>query len=112
MKRINLNTVLLFLGAIAVFAPDVASVAAWLAGAGIEWLAPVARMLGALALLLSSLPRIITRLRPVLSMLNLASPAGQSHLDAQDEQESAPLTSNGRAASAVVVSVEGKETSK
>lgn len=77
MKRINLNTVLLVLGAAALFAPDVAEVAAMLAGTGVPWLGTVARVFGAAALLLSSLPRIIGRLRPILAALGLATPPEQ-----------------------------------
>lgn len=73
-KRINLNTVLAVLGLSAVFAPDVADVAAAIAGTGVPWLSTVARGLGAAALLLSSLPRIVGRLRPLLAALNLATP--------------------------------------
>ena len=71
---LNPNTVLLVLGVAATFGPDIAEVATWLAGSGVAWLGPVARVLGAGALLLSSLPRIITRLRPALAALNLATP--------------------------------------
>jgi len=74
MKRINLNTVLLVLGLLAEFGPDVAGLSAALANAGVGWLVPVSRVLGAAALLLSSLPRIIGRLRPALAALNLATP--------------------------------------
>jgi len=74
MKRINLNTVLLALGGLAVFAPDVAALASVLQGWGVTWLAVPIRVLGAAALLLSSLPRIIGRLRPLLAALNLATP--------------------------------------
>jgi hypothetical protein len=75
MKRINLNTVLAVLGGLAVFAPDVAALASVLQGWGVTWLAVPIRVLGAAALLLSSLPRIIGRLRPLLAALNLASPS-------------------------------------
>jgi len=74
MKRINLNTVLAVLGGLAVFAPDVAALASVLQGWGVTWLSVPIRVLGAAALLLSSLPRIIGRLRPVLAALNLATP--------------------------------------
>jgi len=74
MKRLNLNTVLAVLGGLAVFAPDVAALASVLQGWGVTWLAVPIRVLGASALLLSSLPRIIGRLRPVLAALNLATP--------------------------------------
>jgi hypothetical protein len=74
VKRINLNTVLLVLGLLAEFGPDIAGASTALAGSGVAWLLPVARVLGVLALLLASLPRIITRLRPMLAAINLASP--------------------------------------
>ena len=93
-KKLNLNTVLLVLGIAAEFGPDLAGASTALAGTGVAWLVPVSRVLGAVALLLSSLPRIITRLRPMLSALNLATPAGhaQSALDAPDAKtkESTP----------------------
>lgn len=75
MRRWNLNTVLLVLGLLASFGPDLANVSTALAGSGVGWLAWVSRGLGAAALLLSSLPRIITRLRPLLAAFNLATPA-------------------------------------
>jgi hypothetical protein len=81
IRKLNLNTILLILGTLALFAPDLASVAAWLAGAGVTWLATVAKVFGAAALLLSSLPRIIGRLRPVLALLGLATQPADS-LDA------------------------------
>jgi hypothetical protein len=73
-KSVNLNTILAVLGALALFGPDLASVAATMNGLGIPWLTTVAKVLGALALLLSSLPRIIGRLRPLLALLGLATP--------------------------------------
>jgi len=73
-KKLNLNTVLLAAGALALFAPDVAAVAAWLSSLGLSWLVLPTKVLAAVALLLSSLPRIIGRLRPVLAALGLATP--------------------------------------
>ena len=72
--KLNLNTILAVAGGVGVFAPDVASVSAWLAGTSVPWLGTVAKGLGVLALLLASLPRIVTRLRPVLAAANLATP--------------------------------------
>ena len=73
-KKLNLNTVLLVLGLAAEFGPDLAGASTALAGTGVAWLVPVSRVIGAVALILSSLPRIVTRLRPVLAALGLASP--------------------------------------
>lgn len=81
-KTLNLNTALAILGVLALFGPDLASVAATMNGLGIPWLTTVAKVIGALALLLSSLPRIITRLRPLLALLGLATP----ETEAQDSQ--------------------------
>jgi len=76
--KLNLNTVLAIAGGIGVFAPDVASVATWLGGTGVPWLGYVARGLGVAALLLASLPRIVSRLRPLLASANLATPPAPS----------------------------------
>jgi hypothetical protein len=73
MKKINLSTVLAVAGAVGIFAPDLASVSAWLAGTGIPRLALAAKILGFSAALLASLPRIVTRLRPILAAANLAT---------------------------------------
>jgi hypothetical protein len=73
-SRLNLNTILLVLGVAAEFGPDVAGIAEVAHASGVGWLVYVSRGLGAMALLLSSLPRIIGRLRPALAALNLATP--------------------------------------
>lgn len=84
MKKFNLNTILAILGLAAVFAPDVASVGAALAGTGIPWLGYVARGLGTVALLLASLPRIIGKARPLLAAFNLATPPADEKAPAQE----------------------------
>jgi hypothetical protein len=76
MKKINLSTVLLILGIVAQFGPDVASVSAWLTGLGVAWLVLPAKIVGAVALVLSALPLIIARLRPLLAAVGLATPPG------------------------------------
>lgn len=78
MKKLpNINTTLALVGIAATFAPDISSIAAWLASSGVEWLSPVARVLGVLALLLTSAPRVIKRLRPMLAAAGLATPHDQ-----------------------------------
>lgn len=84
MKRINLSTILAVAGGVGVFAPDLSAVATWLAGTGVPWLGYVARGLGAAALLASSLPRIVTRLRPLLAAANLATPTGATPSDPRE----------------------------
>lgn len=76
MKKLNLSTILLALGLVAQFGPDVAAVSAWLTGLGVAWLVWPAKILGAVALTLSALPLVIKRLRPVLALLGLATPPG------------------------------------
>jgi len=73
-KKLNLNTVLLVLGLAAEFGPDIAGASTALAGTGVEWLVPVSRVLGAVALILGSLARALPKARPMLAALNLASP--------------------------------------
>lgn len=74
--RVNLNTVLLVLAGLGVFAPDIASVAAWLASMNIAWLGTVVKGLGLLAAFCSAAPLVVPRLRSFLALLGLATPPG------------------------------------
>jgi hypothetical protein len=74
--RFNLNTILLILGGLGVFSPDVASLAAWLASMHVAWLASPIRILGAFSLFCSSAPLVVPRLRALLSTFGLATPPG------------------------------------
>jgi hypothetical protein len=75
--KININTLLALLGGLGVFAPDLAFIAQWLTGLGVGWLAYVARVIGVLAVLFAAAPRIVPRLRGVLSVVGLATAPGE-----------------------------------
>jgi hypothetical protein len=70
MKRFNWHTVCALLGMGAVLAPDLTSLAAWLASLHVGWLAHVARALGGLALLLSRWDRIRGKVQPLIDKLD------------------------------------------
>lgn len=74
--KLNLNTILLVLAGLGVFAPDIASVAAWLASMNISWLGTVVKGLGLLAAFCSAAPLVVPRLRSFLALLGLATPPG------------------------------------
>ena len=74
--KINLNTVLLVLAGLGVFAPDIASVAGWLAAMHVAWLGTVVKGLGLLAAFCSAAPLVVPRLRAFLALLGLATPPG------------------------------------
>ena len=74
--KINLNTVLLVLAGLGVFAPDIASVAGWLASMHVAWLGTVVKGLGLLAAFCSAAPLVVPRLRAFLALLGLATPPG------------------------------------
>jgi hypothetical protein len=76
MKKFNLSTILAVAGAVGVFAPDLASVAAWLASLGVSWLGPVAKIVGYAAGVAACLPRIVPRMRQVLATADLATAPG------------------------------------
>ena len=74
--KLNLNTLLLVLAGLGVFAPDIASVAAWLASMNVAWLGTVVKGLGLLAAFCSAAPLVVPRLRSFLALLGLATPPG------------------------------------
>ena len=74
--KLNLNTLLLVLAGLGVFAPDIASVAAWLASMNVAWLGTVVKGLGLLAAVCSAAPLVGPRLRSFLALLGLATPPG------------------------------------
>ena len=74
--KINLSTALTILGGLGVLAPDLTGLAAWLTSLHVGWLTHVAHGLGGAALLCASLPRVVTRLRPLLAAANLATAPG------------------------------------
>jgi hypothetical protein len=76
--KLNLNTILIILGGLGVFAPDIASVAAWLASMNIAWLGTVIKGMGLLAAFCSAAPLVVPRLRAFLALLGLATPPGAS----------------------------------
>ena len=73
---LNANTVLIVLGGLGVFAPDIASVATWLASMHVAWFGSVARGLGLLAAFCAAAPLVVPRLRSFLALLGLATPPG------------------------------------
>ena len=74
--KLNLNTLLIVLGGLGVFAPDIAAVATWLASMHVAWLGSVVRALGLLAAFCSAAPLVVPRLRAFLALLGLATPPG------------------------------------
>lgn len=75
--KLNLNTLLVFLGGLGVFAPDVAFVAHFLANYHITWLDHVSRVLGLTAAFFAAAPLAVPKLRAFLALCKLATPAGQ-----------------------------------
>jgi hypothetical protein len=71
--KLNLSALLLILGGLGVFAPDVAAVAAWLSATHIAWLSLPVRILAFVATMLGALPLAIPRLRAFLALLGLAT---------------------------------------
>ena len=76
--KIDLNKILLAIGGLGIAAPDMTSVAGWLAGHNIPWMIYVSHALGAFALLCAGLSRLIPKLRPTLSSLGLSTPPGEA----------------------------------
>jgi hypothetical protein len=74
--KLNLNTLLVILAGLGVFAPDVAAVATWLASVHVAWLAYVVRALGLLAAFFAAAPLVVPRLRAFLALCGLATPPG------------------------------------
>ena len=74
--KINLNTILLILGGLGVFAPSVTSVATWLASMNVVWMSPVIRGLGLLAAFFSAAPLVVPQLRAFFASLGLATAPG------------------------------------
>ena len=74
--KLNLSTLLLILGGLGVFAPDVAAVATWLASMHIAWLVLPVKILGFTAGVFAAAPLIVPRLRAFLALLGLATPPG------------------------------------
>ena len=74
--KLNLSTLLLILGGLGAFAPDVASVAAWLASTHLTWLVLPAKAIGFVAVLFAAAPLIVPRIRSFLALLGLATPPG------------------------------------
>ena len=72
----NLNTILIVLGGLGVFSPDIAFVATWLASMHIAWLGSVVRALGLLAAFCSAAPLVVPKLRAFLALFGLATPPG------------------------------------
>lgn len=71
--KLNINTLLFVLGGLGLFAPDVASLAAWLASTHITWLVLPVKILAFLATAFAAAPLIVPRLRAFLAFLGLAT---------------------------------------
>lgn len=76
MFKLNLNSILVVLGGLGLFATDVTVIATWLDGLGISWLSPVARVLGFIAVFFAAAPLAVPKLRAFLALFGLATPAG------------------------------------
>jgi hypothetical protein len=75
--KINLNTILVILGGLGVFAPDISAVATWLASMNVPWLSYVVRGLGLLATFCAAAPLVVPRLRAFLALFGLATRPGE-----------------------------------
>jgi hypothetical protein len=76
MIKLNLNSLLVILGGLGVFAPDVTVIATWLDGLGVHWLSYVAKGLGFVAVFFAAAPLAVPKLRAFLALVGLATPAG------------------------------------
>jgi hypothetical protein len=74
--KLNLNTLLFVLGGLGVFAPDVASIAAWMASMHVAWLVLPIKILAFIATAFAAAPLIVPKLRAFLALLGLATPPG------------------------------------
>jgi hypothetical protein len=75
--KLNFNTILVVLGGLGVFSPDVAFIASWLDHLHIHWLSYVARLLGFVAAFFAAAPLAVPKLRAFLALFKLATPAGE-----------------------------------
>jgi hypothetical protein len=76
MIKLNLNSLLVVLGGLGVFAPDVTVIATWLDGLGVRWLSYVAKGLGFVAVFFAAAPLAVPKLRAFLALFGLATPSG------------------------------------
>ena len=74
--KLNINSILLLLGGLAVLGPDFLDASAWLTSLGVHWLLPVAHGLAVVALACGGLALALPRMRKMLSLLGLATPPG------------------------------------
>ena len=74
--KLNLNTLLVVLGGLGVFAPDAAFIATWLDHWNIHWLTYVAKIFGFLSVFFAAAPLAVPKLRGFLALFKLATPAG------------------------------------
>jgi hypothetical protein len=75
--KLNLNTALVVLGGLGLFAPDAAFIATWLTHWNIHWLTYVAKIFGFLAVFFTAAPLAVPKLRAFLALFKLATPAGE-----------------------------------
>lgn len=76
MIKLNLNSLLVILGGLGVFAPDVTVIATWLENTHIHWISYVAKALGFVAVFFAAAPLAVPKLRAFLALLGLATPSG------------------------------------
>jgi len=76
MVKVNLNTVLFILGALAMAGPDISSVEAWLSASGIPHVIGIVHLLGYVATACGGLALVLPWLRRTLAILGLATPPG------------------------------------
>ena len=74
--KLNLNTLLIVLGSLGVFAPDLTGLAAYLSSIHVGWITHVVHGLGLLAAFCSAAPLVVPRLRAFLALFGLATAPG------------------------------------
>jgi hypothetical protein len=76
--KLNLNTLLLVLGGMAIAGPDVKAISDWLASLGVSWLIPVSHGFAYAAVACAGLSRALPFVRPFLSKFGLATAPGEA----------------------------------
>ena len=74
---LNLNKILLILGAVALAGPDIKAVSVWLESLGVSWLVPVSHGLAYVAVACAGLSRALPFVRPYLAKVGLTTPPGE-----------------------------------
>lgn len=100
--KLNLSALLLILGALGVFAPDVAAVAAWMTSLHVAWLVTPAKVVGFAATVLGSLPIAVPKFRALLSQVKLATAPGTVAGVPPELEPSKPKTTAGPNVAALI----------